>query len=30
MNMHMYADANSTSNKCIVLLRDVKDIVHLS
>jgi len=30
MNMHMYAYAQSNSNKCIVFLRDVKDILHLS
>jgi len=29
MNMHMYAYAKSGSNERIVLLRDVKDILHL-
>jgi len=29
MNMAMYAYAKSSSNERIVLLRDVKDILHL-
>jgi len=30
MNMHMYAYAKSSLNERIVLLRDVKDTLHLS
>jgi len=30
MNIHIYAYAKSSSNERIVLLRDVKDILHLS